>query len=615
MKQTTLQLLLLVAVSATVFFTNLGEAKLWDRDEPRNAGCAAEMLARSDWVVPTFNDELRHQKPVLLYWLIMSAYSVFGQNEFAARFWSALLALGTVLATYGIGRRLVNPTTGFLAGIVLSTSFMFDIAARAATPDSVLVFCGTVAIFIYVWGVFVPAKAGENSPQLRVADKWFPQNFQVVVAMYALMGLGVLAKGPVGFVIPMAIIGMFMLIQQLPEPDSLPSNRLLRIIVNILAPFRPLHFGKTLWSMRPLTAAVVILLIAAPWYLLVDARTQGDFTRLFFVGEHFGRATTAMENHGGGLWYYPLAILIGFFPWSVFWVPVALWCMRRRPDGKRMAFAEVFAVCWIAVQVGVFSIAQTKLPSYVTPCYPALAILTASCLIDWSNRQDSISNKWFLAAYGALAFSGVAVAVGLGFAAYTYFPGHYWLVAIGLIPVIGAGLAVWRLMLDERQQSLIAIFLTSILFCVLLFGFGTVAVDSAQRSQVVLNHVAVADDHQIVASYRGLESSWVFYAQKPIYECFSQTENQQVESLSRSKWWGRKPRVSPETISRLHSSAMFITTDEYVGELKSKLPNDYQVIESTDYFLKDKKILLLGRNQQRVANQSVDRSVRSKLNR
>src|SRR3954468_20902218 len=86
---------LLVALSALTFFTNLGVPALWDRDEPRNAGCAREMLARGDWGVPMFNGELRTPKPVLLYWLMMPAYAAFGDPEFAARFWSAALGVGT----------------------------------------------------------------------------------------------------------------------------------------------------------------------------------------------------------------------------------------------------------------------------------------------------------------------------------------------------------------------------------------------------------------------------------------------------------------------------------------------------------------------------------------
>ena len=124
--------LLIIFVSGIVFFSNLGEAKLWDRDEPRNAGCAKEMMDRGNWVTPIFNDELRDAKPVLLYWFIISAYKVFGITEFAARFWSAVAALGTVGCTYFIGQRLFDRRAGVLSAIVLASSLMFGVAARAA---------------------------------------------------------------------------------------------------------------------------------------------------------------------------------------------------------------------------------------------------------------------------------------------------------------------------------------------------------------------------------------------------------------------------------------------------------------------------------------------------
>src|SRR5256885_600143 len=97
------QALLVAAVAAIIMFTNLGGPRLWDRDEPRNSLCAKEMFERWDWVVPTFNGRLRTHKPVLLYWCIMSAYSVLGVSEFSARLPSALAAVGTVLCTWFIG--------------------------------------------------------------------------------------------------------------------------------------------------------------------------------------------------------------------------------------------------------------------------------------------------------------------------------------------------------------------------------------------------------------------------------------------------------------------------------------------------------------------------------
>src|SRR5688572_21932494 len=137
-------------------FTNLGGPRLWDRDEPRNAGCAVEMLQRGDVIVPTFNAKLRTHKPVLLYWCIMSAYSVLGVSEFSARLPSALCAVGSTLCTWFIGRRLFGPQAGVWAAIALATSLMFGVAGRAATPDSVLIFCTTLATAIYVGGTFRP---------------------------------------------------------------------------------------------------------------------------------------------------------------------------------------------------------------------------------------------------------------------------------------------------------------------------------------------------------------------------------------------------------------------------------------------------------------------------
>jgi len=186
MKQLVWHHVLIVTVAVLVMFTNLGGAQLWDRDEPRNAGCAEEMLARGDWVVPTFNGQLRDAKPVMLYWLIMSAYGMFGVGEFAARFWSAVLAVCTVLMTYQIGRRLFNPQVALWAGLILATSLMFAVAGRAATPDSVLIFFVTLALMVYVLGAFPSKrKAGEVLP---VGDSsFFPRRWPVAVLLYAVM--------------------------------------------------------------------------------------------------------------------------------------------------------------------------------------------------------------------------------------------------------------------------------------------------------------------------------------------------------------------------------------------------------------------------------------------
>src|SRR5438128_353363 len=119
----------LLLVGGGLFFPNLGRPSFWDIDESHNAECAREMVEGDNWRVPKFNFTLRTDKPILQYWLIISAYKLFGVNEFAARFWSAFCGIGSLLLTYELGRRMFNPLTGLLAGCVLATSVMFCVSS------------------------------------------------------------------------------------------------------------------------------------------------------------------------------------------------------------------------------------------------------------------------------------------------------------------------------------------------------------------------------------------------------------------------------------------------------------------------------------------------------
>jgi len=403
MKKAVWQHVVILLVAGCVFFTNLGGPKLWDRDEPRNAGCAAEMLARGDWIVPTFNDELRTHKPVLLYWLMMIAYRVTGIGEFSARFWSAVAGVGTTVLTYHIGRRLFNSTVGLWAAVVLASSIMFGVLSRAATPDAVLIFWQTAAIYVFLCAMS-PATAttgsAPDSSQPWRTQQFFPKSHATAVLMYALMSVAVLAKGPVGIVLPTAVIGMFLLVMRLPGEENTepPPGRLrawLRRIARLFRCFYPGHFFRTAWSMRPVTAILVAVCVAAPWYMLVGLQTNWEWNIGFIMDHNVGRATQVLEGHrGSALIYYPVAMTIGFFPWSLFLVPVVLETVRRIRRRDPWRTGCMFAVCWIGVYVVVFSIARTKLPNYVAPAYPAMALLTAGYLYQLG-RSSALSATWW----------------------------------------------------------------------------------------------------------------------------------------------------------------------------------------------------------------------------
>lgn len=468
----------LMLVAGVVMFTNLGGPRLWDRDEPRNAGCAAEMLARGDWVTPIFNDELRSHKPVLLYWLMMSAYSLFGVSEFAARVWSAGLATGTVLLTYIVGRHLFGPRVGWWAGIILATCLMFDVAGRAATPDATLIFLMTLATTIYVVATF--RSAGDTTAgEPRTAGVYFPRRWSVACAIYASMGLAVLAKGPIGLVLPTAVIGMFILVARLEHGGKQrtlsDTGRWQQRVRSMLAPFRPTHFFNTCWRMRPLTALAVVAIVAAPWYVLVGLRTNGDWLRGFFLEHNLGRAMQSMEGHGGNLLFYPISILIGFFPWSVLAIPTIIECVHQVRTRQKYYMGVVFVTAWIGVYVGLFSIARTKLPSYITPCYPGVALLVGVFVDRWLHGQTATRRYWPYVSLSCLAIVGCIIGVGLPLAAHRYLPGDEWLGALGLIPLAVAIVGFWGLRKGRRQLVAGSMAVGATAFCIALFGFAPLA--------------------------------------------------------------------------------------------------------------------------------------------
>ena len=594
-KTTAIHFLVIISVATTIFLTSLGKARLWDRDEPRNAGCAAEMLERGDWVVPIFNDELRHQKPVLLYWLMMASYSLLGVTEFAARLPSAVLAVGSVLLTYGIAKRLFDSSVALLAAIALSSCIMFGVAARAATPDSVLIFFSTLGIFFYINGTFAPNQG--SGVMLRNDGHWFPQSWIHVVLMNLAFGLAVLAKGPVGLVVPTAIIGMFLLIQRLQPLSAADKNTEGKIFFWLRSVFRvlnPVHFLKTCWYMRPLTAIGFVALVAAPWYIAVGVATNGDFTNLFFLTENFARATTVMENHSGSWLYYPATIAIGFFPWSIFLGPI-LFTIDHQISRRTVHAAPItFLTCWVAVQIGLFSLAETKLPSYVTPCYPALAILTSFCVLKWLPNIAVMGRRWQYATLGTFVTAGLVTCVGLSIASSRYFPQIWWVAGLGLIPVIGGAVSIYLHYANRSHQAVWSTTTSAVLFCLFLFGAVTVAVDSTRQTHLVLNQVKSATDSRAVATYHCLESSWVFYAERPIYELFRGDQSEaDKNSLDREDFWKRKPVISPEDFVQAKPNAMFITTDEHADELLGRLPSDYHVSREVDFFLKENQRLVL----------------------
>jgi 4-amino-4-deoxy-L-arabinose transferase-like glycosyltransferase len=662
-------------VAATVFFTNLGGAKLWDRDEPRNAGCALEMLQRNDWVTPMFNGELRGQKPILTYWLIMSATAVFGPGEWSARFWSALLGVGTVVVTYTWVSHLFFASLARWAALILSTTLMFTVASRAATPDAPLIFLSTSSLALYIVLTFrriatiddievnpwAELQRHSLASRLRHPGRWFPQGWGAI-AIYSVMSLGVLAKGPVAVVLPTIIIGLFILIQraefealrvrQQADTSSRGRGQWLGAVVAIASPAR---FFSTVWRMQPWWIAVTVAVIAAPWFIWVGARTDGEFLNLFFFREHLERATTAMEGHRGGPWFYPVAIVIGVFPWSILVVPtaLALWRLRQQTDLKsevigrdssgsqqnaekhnRDSEASVdladrpvnpswsvwaFPLVWVGLQITVFSLASTKLPSYVTPCYSALAALLAILPTRLEQGRYDLKGIWMRAGFATWLLVGGVLVVGLHWTLTSYLQ---W--PISWVPAIGGalifpGLLAWYFW-EQQETKRVAV---TLLVGAWLFIFPTFAAVTDYVSgfrtiddlwQTVQENRA---DRVLLVGYRDLESTWVYYAGQPIFELdpdgasgatttvassSSVVDPADKDPIARDAEWQVKPRISPADLVRHYPDSFIVTPEPYVQELLSKLPANYRALDRRPDFLGKHQIVLIGRlPEERVA--------------
>jgi 4-amino-4-deoxy-L-arabinose transferase-like glycosyltransferase len=335
---------------------------LWDRDEPRFAQAAVEMLRSGDYLVPTFNGELRAQKPPLVYWLMTASMRLFGPSEFAARFWSPFGIAVAALATFAVGRRFWSARVGLVAMAVLALTPMAAIEGVLATADALLL--ASIATSVASIGALL------QEPRVRV---WRG------LALGLTLGAGLLIKGPVALVLPIGIGAAAILLAGRAAP---PRAALAATLAG---------------------ASAIAVAIYAAWLIPASNATGGDIIRRGLVYENLDRALRPMEGHGtpwfAAPFYYPLVMAIAFAPWT--W-PLATGARRLvRSDGIRSLRCALL-LAWIAVPTVAFTVAATKLPHYVFPVWPALSLVAAAALAGDTNAAwDHVRVRRYAGAAGA----------------------------------------------------------------------------------------------------------------------------------------------------------------------------------------------------------------------
>jgi 4-amino-4-deoxy-L-arabinose transferase-like glycosyltransferase len=366
--------MLLTLLCLGLYLPGLVNLPVTDRDEARFVQASRQMLATHDLVAIRFQDEARNKKPAGIYWLQAASVALFSDAESNAiwpyRVPSLLAATAAVLMTFGMGARLVGRKAAFIGAALLAASLGLGIEAHLAKTDAVLLAFVT-AVQLALARVYHDAKAGIRAP------------LGIALLFWAALAAGILVKGPVAPLVSALTISALCI-----------SERRARWLRNL----------------RPVAGIILLLLIVLPWLIAISTATQGQFLSDSLGQDFLGKLIGVQESHGAPPLYYLVLLMISFWPGTLFLGPAIAWGWQRR-----RADAERFLIAWGVPFWIVLELVPTKLPNYLLPVYPALALTIGAALVAASEQRFVLWRKLdrIVIALWALASLGLAIVLAL----------------------------------------------------------------------------------------------------------------------------------------------------------------------------------------------------------
>jgi len=507
--------------AAAVMMFRLGELGLIEPDEARYASVARAMVDTGDFVTPRINDYIYLDKPPMLHWLTAASFTVLGPTEFAARLFPALATAAGIALVYAIGRHGFGHKAGILSALVMLTCVLWFAVGRTIRFDMLL----SLAIAATVWWAWLGTESG---PRARL--------YFLLAA--TVMGLGVLVKGPVAAALPGAILLVYLAV-----------TRRLKVLAQVP------------W----LRALGLFALVAVPWFVAVELATPGA-VRFFMVHENLSRVTGTMDTmHWEPWWYFGPVLLMAAVPWTLY-LPGAIYAgVHPTEQEHHRRRLSLLLIIWAAVVVGLFSLSKVKLPAYILPAMPAVAVLVGRYVAGRDGRLC-----WAGGATGAaLVAAGAAVWV---FAAEPV--ARLGLDAAIFVPALAAALIVSGLGVvgcaHLRQGALGATVLAVGLLATLNIAIlGVERIDSPVSDRLAAQALAsLRRPGEPIVCYEIFSRGALFYLNEPLTI---------VARVPREfEFAGNAPRISERTVPRGETAQWLREAPVHIGLCRSKYWEELQ---------------------------------------
>jgi len=431
----------LVVAIAVIWFANLEYRTLIKPDEGRYAEIPREMVKSGDWVTPRLNDLKYFEKPPLQYWATATAYTVFGEHQWTSRLWAGLTGFAGLLLVWFAGVKLFGREAGGYAALLMGSSLLYVLIGHINTLDMGVTFFLTLGIAALL--------IGQSQPYPPVRRNW-------MLLAWAGLALAVLSKGLMGIILPGAALFVYCVVQR--------------------------DFS-VLKRMHWLFGVALFLLITAPWFYQV-MQANPEFFGRFFIYEHYTRFTTKDLGRYQPWYYFVPILLAGALPWTALMFDSMWNAARARQPGRASHRSDKpfnparFLLIWAVFIYLFFTVSGSKLPSYLLPMFPALALLMGKRISEMRCRVLF----WQLAPIVPVVVGLLVLGVNVGKFADTpnqiaLYPDYrIWLVVASGIWLVGlmSGMSLlWR---GKKPQAVVVVALCTLLAAQIgLSGYNTVA--------------------------------------------------------------------------------------------------------------------------------------------